>query len=61
MSFQPTYTQTVHALNRKSNAASVKHAPKVIWSGLTEPADQFDMRVAQLRKTWKGRILAAVP
>ncbi len=59
---QPSLAQTVRAAQQEiERAASVKHAPRVVWAGLAEPADDFATRIALVRKTWKGRILAAVP
>jgi phage terminase large subunit len=60
--FQPTMTQLIReaqsTIERHQHAQRV---PKVIWSGLTESAEDFAARIAQVRKSWTGRILAAVP
>jgi phage terminase large subunit len=47
-----------HALARETQKL---RAPKVIWAGLGEPAEEFAKRLAAVRKRWSGRILAAVP
>ena len=49
------------ARNELARRANVQEVPKVVWAGLEEPADQYAARVAVMRKTWSGRILAAVP
>jgi phage terminase large subunit len=60
--FAPSLQQTVRAAQAElERHAHVRQAPKVIWAGLDEPADQFAARIAQFRKAWTGRILAAVP
>jgi len=60
--FQPSLTQTLRAaqieIERHQHARNV---PRVVWAGLAEPADAFAARIAAVRKTWFGRILAAVP
>src|ERR1700678_4088326 len=60
--FAPSLTQTIREaqqdIERHQHAQRV---PKVVWSGLTESADDFASRIAQVRKSWTGRILAAVP
>jgi phage terminase large subunit len=49
------------ARNELARRANVQEVPRVVWSGLTEPADAFAARIAVIRRTWSGRILAAVP
>lgn len=38
----------------------IQLVPKVVWVGLDESAETFTDRMATMRKTWRGRILAAV-
>jgi len=60
--FAPSLTQTIRAAQQEiERHQHAQRVPKVIWSGLTEPADAFAVRIAAIRKTWTGRILAAVP
>jgi phage terminase large subunit len=49
------------ARNELARRANVQEVPKVVWAGLEEPADQYAARVAVIRRSWSGRILAAVP
>jgi phage terminase large subunit len=60
--FAPSLTQTIRAAQQEiERHQHAQRVPKVVWCGLTEPADQFATRIAAIRKTWTGRILAAVP
>jgi phage terminase large subunit len=62
MMFQPTLNQTLRAAQAEiERHAHARQAPRVIWAGLEEDAAQFAARIAEMRKTWTGRILAAVP
>jgi phage terminase large subunit len=60
--FQPTMNQVVRQaqveIERHQHAQNV---PRVVWAALGESADAFAARIAHVRKTWRGRILVAVP
>jgi phage terminase large subunit len=60
--FTPSLTQTIREAQQEiERHQHAQRVPKVIWSGLTESAEDFAARIAQVRKSWTGRILAAVP
>lgn len=61
--FPPTMTRTLRAAEQEIERRSAsRQAPAVVWAGLTEPADVFAARIAEVRRNgWRGRILAAVP
>src|ERR1700722_12122544 len=60
--FAPSLTQTIREAQQEiERHQHAQRVPKVVWSGLTESADDFASRIAQVRKSWTGRILVAVP
>jgi phage terminase large subunit len=62
MLFTPSLNATIREAQQEiERHQHAQRVPKVVWSGLTEPADAFAARVAVIRRTWSGRILAAVP
>ncbi len=59
--FAPSLTQTIKAAQQEiERHQHAQRVPRVVWAGLAEPADVFAARIAVIRRTWSGRILAAV-